>query len=718
MSYSVAEVAVCLKLEQTLDYRIPEEWRAQVKVGQRVRVSVRDQRDVVGFIVALKGQSTMGLLREISALESFELSERDLTLARWISEYYLAPWGIVLQTMAPSLSKARSPYTVQYVQANLSLRALVEQITKLAVRAPQQAAILKALLSLPSPTVTELLERVGCGPGPLKALTDAKIVQITKRPKSRQAYHEPPKALRLSGEQDRALAEIVRTLDENEARAVLLHGVNGSGKTEVYLRACQQALARGGQAIVLVPEISLTPQLVARFRNVFSEQIAVYHSGLTQSEKARQWHRIKESDAKIAIGVRAAIFAPLDRLRLIIVDEEHESTYKQDDPTPRYHIRDVALQKARLHSATVVLGSATPSIESYFCAQEGRYRHLKLQERVVGSAAPTIKILNLEGQKNLLSPQLREKITERLQAREQVILLLNRLDYSSVLCRACQQTIKCPHCRIALTLSLSGHILRCRYCGYAQRWPRCPQCRSQELIYVGGGTERLELELRRAFPKAAIRRMDSESVRRGEHGAILEMFRQGEIQILLGTQMIGLGLDFPQVTLVGIVNADTLLNFPDFRSGERTFQLISQAAGRASRGEKAGEVLIQTRHPEHPAIQLAARQDYQAFYDLEIAARRELRYPPFVQLISVRLEHPNEAKAQEQAHLLARQLQNSSESTEILGPTQALPYRRQGRYQWQLLLKSTNAATKDALRLAIKELKLSDLVSINVDPQL
>ncbi|MCI2429221.1 primosomal protein N', partial [Candidatus Acetothermia bacterium] len=495
-------------------------------------------------------------------------------------------------------------------------------------------------------------------------------------------------------------------------------GVNGSGKTEVYLRACRHCVQTGSQAIVLVPEISLTPQVIARFRNYFGDEIAVYHSGLTDSERARQWRRIASGEAKIAIGVRAAIFAPCDRLRLIIIDEEHESTYKQDDPSPRYHLRDVALQRAKLSNAVTVLGSATPSIESYFRAQEGDYRYLELPERVVPSAPPTIKILDLGRQKNLLSPLLREKIAARLEAEEQVILLLNRLGYASAVCGACRETLRCPQCRIALTFSFRDQILCCRYCGYTQRHLRCLRCRSRELIYIGGGTERLELELRRAFPQTVLRRMDSESVRQGEHGAILELFRQGEIQILLGTQMIGLGLDFQDVTLVGIVNADTLLDFPDFRAGERTFQLISQAAGRAGRGQRSGEVLIQTRHPEHPAIQLAARQDYRAFYELEIEARRELRYPPFGQLIAVTLEHSNETQAQEQAHLLARQLKNISENIEVLGPTSAVPYRLRGRYRWELLLKSTSDETKAVLRAVIKELKLSDWVSVNVDPQL
>ncbi|MCS6937306.1 MAG: primosomal protein N' [Candidatus Bipolaricaulota bacterium] len=727
----IAEIAVCLDLDQTLDYRVPEGLRPLVRVGQRVRVPVREQRDVDGFIVGLKEHSSVRLLREISSIVSSDpvVSERDLQLARWISDYYLAPLGLVLAVMAPAL-RVSFPRTVSYVRSTLSVRELIGQIESLQSRAPQQAALLRTLLSLENPTVTELLERVGCGPGPLKALAQAGLVTITKRPRPRVEFQEAPKRVSLSPRQQQAIEEIRKALTPDPSpvgdlqdrgdiagvRAFLLHGVNGSGKTEVYLHACQQCVRLNGQAIVLVPEISLTPQFIARFRHYFGDTIAVYHSGLTDSERARQWHRIASGEAQIAIGVRAAIFAPFENLRLIIIDEEHESTYKQDDLIPRYHLRDVALQRARLHNAVTVLGSATPSIESYFRAQQGEYRYLALPERVVPGAPPRIEVLDLGEEKSLISPLLRKKIAERLEAREQIILLLNRLGYASALCARCRETLRCPQCQIALTFSLRDQALRCRYCGYTQRHLRCPRCRGRELIYVGGGTERLELELRRAFPHAVMRRMDSESVRRGEHAAILELFRQGQIQILLGTQMIALGLDFPNVTLVGIVNADTLLDFPDFRAGERTFQVISQAAGRAGRGEKPSEVLIQTRHPEHPAIQLAARQDYRAFYELEIPARRELGYPPFAHLIEVTVEHSNATKAQEQARLLAQRLQ--SESVEILGPTPAMPARRRGRSRWTLLLKSKSAEIQTALRAAIKALKLGDSVTVNVDPQL
>lgn len=731
MSYSIAEVAVPLAVEQTFDYKIPEALREQIRVGQRVLVPFREREKIEAFVIALKEKSPFeDRLREIAALVSREpeLSESDLTLARWVSEYYLAPLGVVLQTIAPGHVLPKRENAVKYVRLNASLAELLAQIEARAQRAPQQAALLRALLNAETISEKELLARVGCGPGPLKALAQAGLVTITKKPRERIEFHEVPKAITLNAGQQRALEAIVQALTSRlrpdrtpspapAGRAFLLHGVNNSGKTEVYIRACQGALEHGGQAIVLVPEISLTPQLIARFRNYFGERIAVYHSGLTDAERARNWQRLKSGDAQIAIGVRSAIFAPCPSLKLIVVDEEHESTYKQDDLAPRYHVRDVALQRARLTGATVLLGSATPSIESYFYTQSGRYQLLELTERVVPTQPPTIKIIDMSDRKNLLSPILRAKIEQRLKNNEQVILFLNRLGYSVAICRRCRQTLRCPSCQIALTVHMRDHELRCRYCNYSLKMPRCRSCGSAELLFEGGGTERLELEVHRSFPDVNIRRMDSESVRRGEHAAILEAFRQGQIQILLGTQMIGLGLDFPNVTLVGIVSADTLLDFPDFRAGERTFQLISQAAGRAGRGERPGEVIIQTRHPDNEIIRLAAAQDYRAFYEHEIALREALAYPPFARVIFITIEHSNEAKAREHTDRLKEHLEILRVG-DILGPARALPYRLRGRFRWHLVLKSSSESVQKTLWAAITELKLTDSVTVNVDPQL
>jgi primosomal protein N' (replication factor Y) len=726
----IAEVAVLLHVDQIFDYKVPESLREQICLGQRVLVPFRDQPTVEAFVVALKQISAFqSRLREVSDIVTLEpeLDERDLALARWISQYYIAPLGIVLQAMAPAL--LRRERTVGYVRPMISLADMFAHIEALSPRAPQQAAILRALLSLQNPTEKELLARVGCGPGPLRALTQTGLVAITRRsPRpERVEFHEPPKAITLNAEQRRAVAAIQQALAAHSfslsvsngegGHTILLHGVNSSGKTEIYLRACQETVAQGGQAIVLVPEISLIPQLVARFRNIFGERVAIYHSGLPDSERTRQWHRLTRGEAQIAIGVRAAIFAPCDRLKLIVIDEEHESTYKQDDAAPRYHVRKVALKRAALTGTTVILGSATPSIESYFNAQHGLYQLLELKERVVSAQPPTIKIVDMGERKNLLSSVLRAKIEQRLRNGEQIILFLNRLGYSIALCRRCRETVKCPLCKIALTMHLREHELRCRYCNYRLRLPTCQSCRSTDLLFEGAGTERLELEVQKSFPNKSFRRMDSESVRRGEHSAILEAFRQKQIQILLGTQMIGLGLDFPNVTLVGIISADTLLDFPDFRAGERTFQLISQVAGRAGRGERPGEVIIQTRHPDNEVIRLAAAQKYLKFYEHELASRQALRYPPFTRILSMTVEHSNEVRARELTDRLREGLSDLAQ-LEILGPAPALPYRLRGRYRWQLLIKSPDQSAQTELWAIINELKLSDSVTVNVDPQL
>ncbi|MFQ6091046.1 MAG: primosomal protein N', partial [Candidatus Bipolaricaulia bacterium] len=495
---------------------------------------------------------------------------------------------------------------------------------------------------------------VGATAAPLVALERKGLIAIERRTLSGPPppnFHESASRVELTGEQEEALAKICAALETESAKPFLLHGVNGSGKTEIYLRAAAQALELGREAIVVVPEISLTPQLVARFRARFGERIAVYHSGLTAGELARQWARMSSGEAQLVIGVRAAIFAPFKKLGLIVVDEEHEPTYKQEEPAPRYHLREVALKRAEGSGATVVLGSATPTLESYYRARRGELELLELKERVVGRGEPEVAVVDMNRERPgaVFSRRLREAIAARLERGEQVILLLNRRGFASAICRRCGKVLRCPRCRVPLVYHLRPQELRCHYCGYALRHPRCRECGSTELLFFGLGTEQVELELRKLFPNARARRMDSDAVRRGEHGPLLEAFRQGKIDILFGTQMIGVGLDFPNVTLVGIVSADTTLDLPDFRAGERTFQLISQAAGRAGRGPKGGGVIIQTYHPEHYAVQAAAELDYRKFYRQELQFRKELGYPPFSKVIQVVVEDLSAARAEERA---------------------------------------------------------------------
>ncbi len=726
MAKDVAEVALPVNVDRTFDYAVLPLFLKEAEVGKRVRVPFRGEV-LEGLLIGLKERSEYpGELLPILEFLDPEpvLDGPRLELARWLSEYYLTPLGLVLRGLIPQrvrprpgLAAAGRPRAPKYVKLRVSLEEALAQLEALG---PQQRALLRALLALSAPpSEGELLRMVGCTREPLKGLVTKGL--ITLEPASGPPapdFHEPAARVELTGEQRLALARIVAALETRKAKPFLLHGVNGSGKTELYIRAAARALELGRAAIVVVPEISLTPQLVARFRHQFGEQIAVYHSGLTAAESARQWARLASGEARVVIGVRAAIFAPFKDLGLIVVDEEHEPTYKQDEPPLRYHLREVALKRAELSGATVILGSATPMVESYYRAQREELELLELRERVVGPGRPRVELIEMhrEPPSTVFSERLIAALATRLKHGEQAILLLNRRGFSTAICKRCGATVRCPQCGIPLVYHLRGQELLCHYCGYALKRPRCRSrgCGSTELLFFGLGTEQVELELRRLFPTARVRRMDSDAVRRGEHGPILEAFRQGKIDILFGTQMIGVGLDFPNVTLVGIVSADTTLDLPDYRAGERTFQLISQAAGRAGRGPKGGEVLIQTYHPEHYAIQAAAAGDYTGFYCQELRFREELGYPPFTQLIRLTVEDMSPARADERAEQLKASLLASH--CEVLGPVRGPRARVRGRYQRQLLLKGRDGkALREAVQEALQALGREGL-KVDVDP--
>ena len=723
---AVAEVALPVNVDRTFDYAVLPLFLKEVGVGKRVRVPFRGEA-VEGFLIGLKERSEYeGELYPILEVLDREpvLDEDRLELARWLSEYYLTPLGMVLKGLIPKrVQPDRQGRTTRSRSRYVRLRVGLEEALALleTLKGAQQRALLRALLALAAPPDEgELLRMVGCSRKPLITLEAKGLIEI--EPASGPpppGFHEPePEArIELTEEQRVVLTRIVMALEVRKMKPFLLHGVNGSGKTEVYLRAAERALELGREAIVVVPEISLTPQLVARFRGRFGERIAVYHSGLTEGELARQWARMRSGEAQLVIGVRAAIFAPFKRLGLIVVDEEHEPTYKQEEPAPRYHLREVALKRAELSGATVILGSATPTLESYYRAKQGELELLELKERVVGQGRPKVEIvdMNSEHPSTVFSKRLRETLAARLRQGEQVILLLNRRGFAAAICRRCGKVLRCPHCWVPLVYHLQSQELRCHYCSYVMRHPRCPGCGSRELLFFGLGTEQVELELKKNFPNARVRRMDSDAVRRGEHGPILEAFRQGKIDILFGTQMIGVGLDFPNVTLVGIVSADTILDLPDFRAGERTFQLVSQAAGRAGRGPKGGEVLIQTYHPEHYAVRAAAEQDYLRFYRQELRFREELGYPPFSQLIQVTVEGATAGRTEERARRF-RSLLSDGFGFEVLGPARGPRVR--GHYRWGLLLRGKDG---EEMRRAMKE-ALAEFgregIRVDVDPLL
>jgi primosomal protein N' (replication factor Y) len=510
---------------------------------------------------------------------------------------------------------------------------------------------------------------------------------------------EKTTALSLNDEQKAAVDQILTSVDQKNNKTYLLEGITGSGKTEVYLQVIAEVLTQGKTAMMLVPEISLTPQMVQRFKSRFGEQVAVMHSALSQGEKYDEWRKIERGEAQVVVGVRSAIFAPLDNLGVIIIDEEHEASYKQEE-TPRYHARDLAIWRGAYHHCPVVLGSATPSLESRARAQKNVYERLILTQRANQTATlPTIEVVDMREEiqnknNSSFSLALQEKLQDRFVKGEQSVLLLNRRGYSSfVMCRDCGYVLPCPNCDISLTLHMDTKTMKCHYCGHEERIPyRCPNCDGDKIRYYGTGTQKVEEELKQLFPEMRVLRMDVDTTRRkGAHEKLLTAFGNHEADILLGTQMIAKGLDFPNVTLVGVLNADTALNLPDFRSSERTFQLLTQVSGRAGRAEKPGEVIIQSFNPEHYAIQLAKAQDFEDFYQKEMYVRHRGDYPPFYYTVQITASHPEENQAAKQMFEIVNELKNSlSDQCILLGPTPNAIMRVNNRYFYQVIIKYKN----------------------------
>ncbi|WP_251546272.1 primosomal protein N' [Limosilactobacillus caecicola] len=507
-----------------------------------------------------------------------------------------------------------------------------------------------------------------------------------------QAARQP---LALNDDQTVALRKVNQSITSSQATTFLLQGVTGSGKTEVYLQAMAQALKQGKTALLMVPEISLTPQIVGRVRTRFGEQVAVLHSGLSAGERYDEWRRIERGEARVVVGARSAVFAPLQNLGIIIMDEEHETSYKQDD-SPRYHARDVAKWRSRYHHAPLLLGSATPSLESYARAMAGNYQLLQLPHRVNQRPLPPIKVVDMRpeiqqrGETNF-SQELLGAIQERLVKKEQSILMLNRRGFSSfIMCRDCGFVLKCPNCDISLTMHLATHTMKCHYCGHEEPIPQvCPNCQSRRIRYYGTGTEKVAAELDRLFPDARVIRMDVDTTRRkGMHEKLLQQFGSGQADILLGTQMIAKGLDFPNVTLVGVLNADTGLDLPDFRASERTFDLLSQVSGRAGRANKMGQVFIQTFNPDNYVIRLVQQHDYQRFFNTEMQWRQMASYPPYYYTVRLMGSHEDEQVAAKMMYDIRQELGDQlADDTIILGPTPRAIARMKNRYYYQIVIK-------------------------------
>lgn len=593
--------------------------------------------------------------------------------------------------------------TKQKGQAKLEKRITAQNtsiLDQIIVRknAIKQQALLTYLKKMTEPQLISQLQEKGFSTADIQQAAKKNwltidSVEIYRNPFEVTDY-EKTDSLALNAEQLVAVEQVSQSF--GTARTFLLEGITGSGKTEVYLQLIAKVLSAKQTALMLVPEIALTPQMVTRFVGRFGKSVAVLHSGLSDGERYDEWRKIERGEAKVVVGARSAIFAPLLNIGIIIIDEEHETSYKQNS-VPRYHARDVAIERAKYHHCPLVLGSATPSLESRARAQKGVYDFLRLTQRANPKASlPTVDIVDFrdyfgELKSQNFTPLLLDKIKKRLAKKEQIVLLLNRRGHSSfVLCRDCGYVVPCPNCEISLTLHMDTHTMNCHYCGHKEAIPqRCPNCQSREIRYYGTGTQKVEAELGELLPEARVIRMDVDTTsRKGAHAKLLQRFEMHQADILLGTQMIAKGLDFSNVTLVGVLNADTALNLPDFRSSERTFQLLTQVAGRAGRAEKPGEVVIQTYNPDHYAIQLVKHQDYEAFYQREMQFRRLLAYPPYYFTVQLTITHRELRKVQAESFRIAHELSDRlSNQVKILGPVPAFIARVKNEYFYQIMIK-------------------------------
>jgi primosomal protein N' (replication factor Y) len=724
------------------DYLIPAEMiggtRADrtLEPGRRVRVPLgRSNRSVIGYCVDLGLKPAGGRkLKEIAALldRGPLLSPAMLRVTRWMADYYLCPWGQILEAVVPAGVRRDAggrDVTFLTVSPNAQERA---QNLKLSAK---QTELLQLLVASDRPlTAKELAEQAGCTFAPVNLLRKKGLAVATVErmgsDRAHEASHPRQAPLELNADQIPALAAIRDALHAAEHRTILIHGVTGSGKTEVYIQAIEEVVRFGRQAILLVPEISLTPQTVARFRARF-DRVAVLHSHMTDVERHEHWRRIARGEIQVVVGARSAIFAPTPNLGLIVLDEEHESTFKQET-APRYHARDVALRRAADQNVPLVLASATPSLESWQRAQRGESQLVQMPRRVLDRPMPAVQTIDLRNEvhnknsRGAISRPLHRAMDEALREGGQVILMLNRRGHSThIQCPACGHSVVCPQCDLALTFHRHDNTAVCHYCDFHAVAPNaCAKCDFKGIRFSGLGTQKLEAEVRARFPDYSCVRMDTDSMRgRGSHEEALTAFRDGRHRILLGTQMIAKGLDFPNVTLVGVVNADTALHFPDFRAAERTFQLVTQVAGRTGRGPKGGRVLVQTLSPDAPAIVAAVRHDLAAFAEKELPHREALGYPPFSSMIRIVIRGDRESGTKAFSEEIARRLhdvaKDAPRAVRVLGPAPAPMAKLRGNFRYQIQLHSTDGELlRDVVRRVTVELKDPDGVAwiVDVDP--
>jgi len=719
MEKRFADIVLRLAVPGTFQFSVPEGLRERIQPGQRVRVPLRKGSDI-GYVAALSDTPKVKGIRPIFSILDTEplLAEDLLAILLWTADHTLSPPGLVFRAALPRAihlertdrATAREKKTTLYT-LTLSPEELPEKIAAIERRAPVQARILAELAGGP-----RLARDIpDASPAALKSLAAKGLVSAEEVSVRRGMVHSPAgeqREVTLSAAQQEVFEALRTTIPTRSYSPFLLHGVTGSGKSEIYTRAVE-ALPRDRQALILVPEVSLTVQLIRHFQERLPFPLAVWHHQLSEGEKFDLWRELRRGDIRVVIGARSAVFAPLPDIGLVVVDEEQEGSYKQEE-SPSYHARDVALRRAQVQGATVILGSATPSLESYHRAEEGEYTLLSLSRRYRERPLPEVRMIDLKDQDQFtplseeegipappkgspLTPPLVRAASKALAEGNQVLFFLNRRGFAPfTICRECGWTFKCPNCQVALVFHRQERALLCHYCGHRTEPPQtCPTCRGVEIRLSGSGTQRLEEEIAEIFPGYSVARLDRDSTsRKGAGGRLVDDFAAGRTDILVGTQMVAKGLHFPRLTLVGVLAPDLSLNLPDFRAAERTFQVVTQVAGRAGRGSVPGKVIIQTWQPEHYALQAAVNHDFTAFYRQEVEFRRELDYPPFCDLILLRLDGPNAKRLGAAADRVADRVRSDLDGTEedgfcrVLGPVPAPLQKIRNRYRYQILIKT------------------------------
>lgn len=732
-----ASIILELAIDKTFDYGITNQMLPHIRKGMLVEVKVRGAIRR-GYVFEIKDKAEVDRVLGIEKiLYEEELITDDLfELALWMAKYYHTPLSNIIKSVLPgSIRRQIEPKQQLYITRAKSKEELKNHCVEIRNVFSSQALVLDAMLKCPKGMfLSELLESLEVSRSPVDTLAKKgylklEEVRLGQSPLINEEYFQT-KPKQLNEEQQESLDKIIQTLNLNVFQTHLIFGVTGSGKTEVYMQAISKALQQGKSALMLVPEIALTGQTVERFRSRFPHDIAILHHRLSDGERFAEWHKIRAGQAKIVIGARSAIFCPLSNLGLIIVDEEHENSYKQTDDSPNYHARDVAVMRGYLKKSCVVLGSATPSLESFYNAEQKKYILSTLTNRAGKAQMPKISIIDMKkeiekaGTYTLFSEPLLKGIKKRMEVGEQSILFLNRRGYyTTQLCRACSYISKCPHCDLNLTFHFNEKHLSCHLCGFSQLPPNeCPECKCPDsLKYKGNGTEQVERAIKSMFPTLRVLRIDADTTRhKGSHEKLIREFRTGKADLLIGTQMISKGLHFPSVTLVGVLNADSSLNIPDFRASENVFQLITQVAGRAGRGAIEGEVIIQSYLPDNPTLKLAKDQDYLSFYKEEIEVRKMFNYPPITHMVKLTFTGGDNTETFKYAKSVYDALSKKMPSNLLMHPVVPSGYAKvKDKFRFQLILSGPsvyyiNKLLDSSLQNLLRPRNIS--LSIDVDP--